>query len=81
MCRELHAAAFGLNAWHALAFAEAPGPAPGARWMTAMLDGALLFNVSVSPARNNGTEGFVLNPTPNPSCCCARSRTAHSLMT
>ena len=60
VCREPHAAAFGLGAWHALTFAEAPGPAPGARWMSATLDGALLFNVTVSPARNNGTGGFVL---------------------
>ena len=59
-CREPHAVAFGLGAWHAITFAETPAPSPGSRFMSATLDGALLFNITVSPVRNNGTGGFVL---------------------
>lgn len=60
VCASAHPVAFGLDAWHAIVFSELPTGDPGARVMTASLDGALLFNITVSPVRNNGTGGYIL---------------------
>jgi hypothetical protein len=60
VCAEAHPLTFGLDTWHAITFAELPTAVPDTRIMTATLDGAVLFNVTVSPVKNGGSGGYVM---------------------
>jgi hypothetical protein len=59
LCAAPHPVAFGLDSWHAITFGEIPA-GPGMRTMKATLDGTLLFNISCSPVKNNGTGGYLM---------------------
>ena len=69
VCKTAHALPFGLDAWHTITLGETPSPGlPGSSFMTATLDGALLFNLTASNpplpgqmcGRNGGSGGYVL---------------------
>ena len=60
VCAVAHPVAFGLDTWHTITFSELPSTLPNARIMTATLDGVLLFNITASPVKNNGTGGYIM---------------------
>ena len=62
VCAGAQPLAFNFDTWHDISFAELPLPGGGA-YVSLMLDGVVLFNVSVAKVQNGGGGGYILLET------------------